>query len=765
MNSSSTIRLNPSLRQPFLVRVMRFSLASLSALGLSLVALAQGNPLPDPSVPTPAIATLRVTETGIQRVTAAELAQLGLDITGIPVDAFALFRQGQPVPVRAVADSNTPPEPADRVFHGGFDPAPAMTASGYLEFVGQARKSLYQDGEMYVLKLGQGVPMPQDTRLPDDSMTRPAYYWQETTLAPDTAYSFAAPIEDPWYAKRLLSTAGPLSETLTVPVSRPYQSGPAATVSVRVWGGTDYPQVPDHHVQLAVNGRPVADALFDGITAQEISQPVSMDQLAEGDLPLTVTLPRDLPTAADLVHVESWSIRYPRQPVLMDGALQLETDQPAIELRGARQTAYAIYRQRENGQGQWQRISHYQLRGHCSAQASDDCTLRFVANGTGQNGPARYVIQSQDAIHQPVPELPPMPEDIVSDKADYLIIAHPDFIGPALQPLVDHHRQQGTVKVVDVRQIYAWFSHYNVDAQAIADYIAFAVVNMGTTQVLLVGGDSYDYQNKLGLGAISFVPTLYAQTDDLIRYAPVDAKLADVDNDNVPDVALGRLLVRSEDELQAVVNKILTYENKTYGNSAVFAADQYDAGQGYSFKQDALDLIATLPADWQNGIGPNQKAFVDDDGVAQARAKITQAIEQGVALTSFVGHSGPRDWTYNGLFKAADALALNNDGKPTLVTQWGCWNTYFVSPQEDTMAHAFMLNANGGAAAVLGASTLTQADAERGLAKLVLRNLTSGGMNLGQAVLQAKQEWATQHPEDLDVILGWNILGDPATRL
>jgi len=749
---------------PFMGRMTGLPTVMMSAvLALSGAALANdGSPFGN-ALPSPAIATVRVTETGIQRVTSAELAQMGLNITGIPTDAFALYRQGQPVPVRAVADSQAPPEPQDRLFHGGFDPAPAMTANGYLEFVGFARNSLYQEGETYVLKLGQGVPIPQDTRLPDDNMASPDYYWQETTLAPDTAYSFAAPIEDPWYARRLLATNGPHSETVMLPISRPFSAGPAATVSLRLWGGTDYPQFPDHHVQVAINAQPLADVLFDGISEYEISQSVATQQLPEGDLSLTVTLPKDLPTAADLVHLESWSVRYPRQPILMNGSLQLETSLPAIELRGAQHTEYAIYRLGDDGS--LQRIRHYQLLGDCAGQAAESCSLRFVANGTGQAHSARYFIQSADSVSSPVLELPPLPEDIVSAKADYLIIAHPDFIGPALQPLVDHHLQQGTVKVVDVRQVYAWFSHYNVDAQAIADYIAFAVANMGTRQVLLVGGDSYDYQNKLGLGAISFVPTLYAQTDDLIRYAPVDAKLADVDNDNVPDVALGRLLVRSEDELQIVVSKILAYENKTYSQSAVFAADQYDSGQGYSFKQDALELIAGLPVDWQANITADHKAFVDDDGVAQARAKITQAIENGVALTSFVGHSGPRDWTYSGLFKAADAQALNNTGKPTLVTQWGCWNTYFVSPEEDTMAHAFMLNASGGAAAVLGASTLTRADAERGLAKLVLENLTVRGLSLGQAVLQAKRHWAAGHPDDLDVILGWNILGDPATRL
>ncbi len=712
-------------------------------------------------LPPPAIATVRVTENGIQRFSVAQLAELGLNVTAIPDNAFALYRHGQPVPLRVVADSNTPPEPVDRVFRGGFDPAPVMTASGYFEFVGFAEDSLYQRGIVYELRIDAGLEVSSDSRLPEADWPVPAYYWQETIQAPDTAYSFASPSGDPWYARRLLATGGPVSDTFQVTVSHPYLAGPPAAFSVRLWGGTDYPQDPDHHVQVDINGQHTTSVLFDGIQEQQLDLSVPMSDMAAGEQLITVTLPKDLPVTADLVHVESWSVRYPRRPVLIDGALSLETGKPAVELRGARNTGYAIYRL--DADGAVTRIRHHQLDGNCAAQPSDGCVLRFAASPDGRS--ARYFVAEENALKQPVLGVPPAPEDIVSEKAEYLVIAHPDFIGPVLQSLVDRRAAQYTTKVVDIRQIYLWFSHSNVDAQAIADYIAFAVANMGTRQVLLVGGDTYDYQDKLGYGSVSFLPTLYAQTGDLIRYAPVDAKLADVDNDNIPDVALGRLLVRSEAELQTVIDKILAYEDKTYGRSAVFAADAYDAGQGYSFKQDALDLIGALPGQWQANITAARQAFVDDDGVAGARAKIIQAIEDGVALTSFVGHSGPKDWTFSGLFKANDALGLSNSGKPTLVTQWGCWNTYFVSPEEDTMAHAFMLNANGGAAAVLGASTLTRADAERGLAKIVLENLTHNGMSLGQAVLQAKRDWAAQNPGDLDVILGWNILGDPATML
>ncbi len=197
----------------------------------------------------------------------------------------------------------------------------------------------------------------------------------------------------------------------------------------------------------------------------------------------------------------------------------------------------------------------------------------------------------------------------------------------------------------------------------------------------------------------------------------------------------------------------------------MFAADKFDVSNAYSFKQDAQYLIDLLPIEWQNNIDSGRKAFIDDDGLALAKSKIIDNINQGVALTSFIGHSGPRDWSFSRLFSASDANALNNAQSPTLVTQWGCWNTYFVSPTEDTLAHAFMLNNNGGAASVLGASTLTKAEHEKDLAQLVLTYLTHDEMSLGDAVTRAKQTYAQLRPDALDVILGWNILGDPGLKL
>jgi hypothetical protein len=131
-------------------------------------------------------------------------------------------------------------------------------------------------------------------------------------------------------------------------------------------------------------------------------------------------------------------------------------------------------------------------------------------------------------------------------------------------------------------------------------------------------------------------------------------------------------------------------------------------------------------------------------------------------MAGYIGHSGPSEWSFSGLLNGDDVAQLVNVDRPTVITQWGCWNTYFVAPSEDSLGHAFMLNGNRGAAAVVGASTLTTAAAERDLADQLLPRLVLPGTRIGDAVLDAKRAYAIIYPQQLDVILGWTQLGDPA---
>ncbi len=100
-----------------------------------------------------------------------------------------------------------------------------------------------------------------------------------------------------------------------------------------------------------------------------------------------------------------------------------------------------------------------------------------------------------------------------------------------------------------------------------------------------------------------------------------------------------------------------------------------------------------------------------------------------------------------------------------MVTQWGCWNNYHVTPTYNTLGHKLLLSGDRGAAAVLGAATLTQAPSEQKLGRRLFARLGRPGATLGGALLAAQRDLAATDPELVDVILGWTLLGDPSLRM
>ena len=81
---------------------------------------------------------------------------------------------------------------------------------------------------------------------------------------------------------------------------------------------------------------------------------------------------------------------------------------------------------------------------------------------------------------------------------------------------------------------------------------------------------------------------------------------------------------------------------------------------------------------------------------------LLETLNEGVGVTMYLGHSSSQEWTEAGLFDVAAAQSLTNP-VPTLVVQFGCWNTYYVSPASDTLAQPLLLTDFGGAAASITA--------------------------------------------------------------
>jgi hypothetical protein len=687
------------------------------------------------------VARLLVTEEGIHRVSYEDLVAAGIDLDGIPAAEIAVTAGGAPVPRLVVGADRGQGESRGR----GVPAAGTFRPGSYLEFWGTGLDTLYTDTNVYLLELdrSRAVDADVDAR---STAKGPAVtvHRQVDRTEEQSSYSFASPVDDPWYMRRMLAYRSPVSFDLPLSVDGDALLDAPARLTVDLWGGTDFPADPDHHVVVSVNGVEVADLLFDGSEAPQIAVDLPPGLLAPGANRLEIELPGDTGVAYDLVNLEGYSLAYDRRTVARDGRLDFRAAGDTLAVSGLGLAPAEVVAYRIDGS----RPTRLTGLGGDSAAV----TLRG-ADAAGAS--ARYWVGAASTVGRPVIE-PARPVADLADTADLLIVAHPDFLA-GIERLADVRRSQGLdVAVANTEDLYQRYAGGVFDPRAIRAHVA----RVAPRWVLLVGADTYDVRGFGGSGSLSFVPTLYTATDGIVRFAPADSLFGDLDGDGVQDVAVGRLPVRTVAELEILVDKTLAYGAKTYGGQGVYAADVVDPSGPFSFVISSEASVEQLPADWSV-----RRAYADHLGVAGTRAAIRQGIEDGAALVSFFGHSGLGVWGFRNLFNYRDVQALTNHGKPTLVTQWGCWNTYYVSPNTLTMGHQLMIAGSQGAAAVLGASTLTQAVNEERLGALLTPRLTAPGTTVGEAIVEAKREMARAHPGALDVLLGWTLLGDPTLEV
>jgi hypothetical protein len=668
--------------------------------------------------------TLKVNQTGMYRVTYEMLRDAGLDLKGVTASKVALYKAGQPVPVFLSSKSK-------------------FGAGSYFEFYGQALDTIYTDTNVYTLKINRtaAAHIPtSNTRIARNTPPSTSYV-EKLVVNRQRGFADYAPGSDLWYDTEMLAYTSPRSWDYSFQVDG--MAGPdGATLDLVVWGITDWESASDHHLQASLNGTPLADEWFDGLVEKTVRVNLPAGLLREGENTLRLTLPGDTGEEWDVVALDKFTVTYARSFQARDGRLTFTAAGKAFKVTNLPSADVTVYRLAGSGAVRLGRVTVNQEGSTYSAAFA------------GYSTEATYLVTSGAAMRTPVFEAVRAQADL-SQPAQYLVIAHPQFIA-GIQPLVEARRAQGlTVSVVDVNDLYTQYTNGIFDPQAIKDYIVYAHKNLGTQYVLLVGGDTYDYRNYLGINSISFIPSLYVATDDLVKYVPADPLYADVNKDNVPDLAIGRFPVRTAAELEMMVNKTLAYASKDYRRTAVFASDYGDGLT--SFKYISNELAATLPAGWSvDGI------HLDDQGVTSARTNLTAAMNRGTALVSFTGHSGPVEWTFSKLLTTKTAAALTNVGRPFVVVQWGCWNNYYVDPTTKYLVQSFLFSGENGAAATLGASTLVDSESERSLGLLLMPRLTTPGMTVGQALQDAKASLAQSHPEMLDVLLGWSLMGDPA---
>ncbi|MBL38773.1 MAG: hypothetical protein CMP07_10245 [Xanthomonadales bacterium] len=724
-------------------------------------------------------ADVKVGAAGLHRVTWQDLTDAGLDLEGVESTSIAVTLKGEPVSRHIVRRASGVRAPGQRSAMRG-----AREAGGTPEFFGPGAEILFwgeipsRKDKLYVDEYVYRVAVnPTDALNAGARMNRgkpgSSTHLARVAVEEDNAYHLASPLEDPWYAARLRAD-GTNSYSATLSVDNALVSDTPGRLNVVVGGLTSYRVNPDHNIRIELNGTQLANVVFDGSTAKSLSMDVPPGLLVPGNNTVRVLAPGGTAAPYDISLVDRVMLQYPRLLRATDDRVLVEGQDASggLTIDGFTDLDTLAYA--------WDGAQLVELNRHQFGRGS-------IRVPTLEEDGADYWLSSVDKVLAPKSISISDSIDLLSGTSgDFVIIGHPAFLpissneSHPLNEFIAARESEGwDIAVFDITEIQREFGGGMPLPQAVTAFLSAADSRFGYEHVLLVGADSYDYTDKLGLGSISFIPTLYEATKS-IPHTPSDALLADLDGDGVSDKAIGRWPVRSEADLQSIVTKTLDWSGDAEAlSNAVWLTDSQDPAQP-SFRAQAGRMSQPLLA---NGwLGSEIAGIYFDEilpvaGMSQAdaaREAFFDKLEQGRSLAGFIGHGAPAMWTFQGLLAPDDIADLYNEGNPTLIGTLTCYTTYFVSPFSDTVAHRWMNgyredavgNAIGGvpngAVAIHGAATLSNYGQNEAIARRVLEFQLQGA-TLGTAVQAARSYAAEQGLRDQS--LNWTLLGDPTLRL
>jgi hypothetical protein len=738
---------------------------------LGLVSCGRTSTVPPPVDNVRAV-KLTITEDGVYEVTAEALRAVGLDLGTINNRDLALSTGGERVPLLVTGE--------------GRDRA--------IRFYGQALgPAAYTSDNVYWLRW-QPAGLSAEGSHPGMEIrsASPAAGLEAADVVSDTVRAEeqrryqpnVGPTEDRWLWTSLFAPSN-----VVISVATPYPADGAASLVMRVWADSFAPPNPDHHLILHLNDVRVADVAWDGPGAHIITVPIPAGTLRPDGNQLRIEAPGDTGAPADSVLLDWVEISYPRKLVL---------DQDTLTF-GGQAIGFAVHLPPDDAPAAvWDIteperpavLADYQIKGHQLTLASDNTQRRYtLATTSGLQRPAAIAAATS-------PDLRDWPGG-----ADMIVVTVPQF-RDALQPLVAAHQSAGLrLAVVDAVAVYDTFTYGRADPAAIRALVHYARSHWAppAPRFLLLAGDaSYDPRGYLQGSEVDLVPTQLVNTtftgwtaSDVWYALPLESRPSDeipVGSTSIPPrasavvlragengsmtarpvLAVGRFPAQTIEQMKAMVAKTLAYERGdttvAWRQSALFLADNDDPG----FATEATAFASIL-----RGYA-SRVVTIDGDG-SQARAALLHAFADGVGLVGYFGHGSMNLWAKEKILSADDVPNLLNRDRLPVVFTMTCLSGFFAHPQKASLGEALLRAQSGGAVAALVPSSAATLVDESPLSRQLARALTrlqsdettadQSRITLGDAVLNAQGGLSDLSGSTLEVLLTFNLLGDPALTL
>jgi len=588
----------------------------------------------------------------------------------------------------------------------------------------------------------------------------PGLLFHVTAHAEEDRYDMTADANDPdvdyWFWD-VIFAGDPQKGTLNFKIKTPGASpiGDDAILTVYLKGAVNVPGRPDHHVNISLNGNFLGEGFFDG--TESYVQSFSFDPafLSDGENTVSVTGLLEDGVAYSAFAVDSFELSYSREYRAQNDALAFFADKnDVIRVDGFTNDNILLFDVSDP-------VHPLVVDGAEISATGDGFSLSFVPAGPD----TRYFAVRPGAVLFPG-RMTKNKEfaDLKHQSAQYLVIAPERLVNGAAR-LAQYRTDHGlTTFVVRLSDVFDQFSYGLYNPHAIHDFIAYASENWDTPPafVVLVGDGTYDYKDILGAGD-NCIPVLMKATP--YGLAASDFSYTDIDDDDVPDIPIGRIPVSTPAALDSFINRIEAHEARldASAKTVIMVADKKDQYAGdFPSDSDALAQHVLLPYDVE-------KIYLSQLSTTAARQELINAINSdqghGAFLVNYIGHGGITQLSSGGVLRDVDAAFLTNGPPYPLLVTMTCIAGQFQNPGYPSLSEAMLTADAGGFSAAFVPSGLSlNVDAviiNRYLFDILFSDRKTV---IGPAVLAALQKYVREGNFEY---MRWiyNLLGDPAMRV
>ncbi len=636
------------------------------------------------------------------------------------------------------------------VVHGPEGQMPTLLHNGRLYFWGTPSTSLYSAENVYRLTFDDApLDFPIYDATPEQADAPLAFYQQTITLEENRLYEPEIREGEHWFWA-YLPAPNTFETTFQADAVAPDAEG---TVQITFYAVTDAPSLsPDHHVRVFINDTLVAEATWDGKGAYTLEGTIPAGVVRDGENSLRVELPGDLEVIADILYLNAITLTYPRRFVLGDSPLVFTAPSTGVvHVEGVEGTPLVL----DLSTTPPSRLDGFQY-------AARTLTVRVEAGH-------RYALTTLENARPPTRMAPLalQPDLRAIPGADYIAIGPQDLLDAA-QPLLDYRRSQGLIpQAIPVDAVYDQFGNGLPEPDAIRAFVQYAAENWSPAPrfLLLIGDATYDPRGYITPPEANRVPTFLIWTTYGGETA-TDLPFADIDDDGIPDIAVGRIPARTPEQVQTVVQKTLRFEQARVASTTPRVLAVAD-GREPRFADDAQSFLDLVQPAYQTDL------YRPAPDTPDADVPLLNRLNDGAFITAYFGHGSVTQWGRDRIFHVDDAQQLRNEILPIFLN-FTCLTGFFIHPEVESLTEALLWQPDGGIAAALAPTSLTLPSDQQFLSNPLAAFLAEHRYaTLGELLLAAQQEAMPQQAENVpvvqtgvqDVLNTFLLLGDPALRL